>query len=78
LKLVIDLIPVKHNMPKDLYQSKKIVVGLRMDYEKIDAYKKNYMLFWIYKDDTGKSSGRLPRSRMLRMRLVTSHRSPIG
>jgi hypothetical protein len=40
MKLVIDLIPVKHNMPKDLYQSKKIVAGLRMDYEKIDACKK--------------------------------------
>jgi hypothetical protein len=23
IKLIIDLIPVKHNMPKDLYQSKK-------------------------------------------------------
>jgi hypothetical protein len=39
VKFVIDLIPVKHNMPKDLYQS-KIVAGLRMDYEKIDACKK--------------------------------------
>jgi hypothetical protein len=29
VKLIIDLIPVKHNIPKDLYQSKKIVVGLR-------------------------------------------------
>jgi hypothetical protein len=40
VKFVIDLIPVKHNMPKDLYQSKKIVPGLRMDYEKIDACEK--------------------------------------
>jgi hypothetical protein len=40
VKFVIDLIPVKHNMPKDLYQSKKIVVGLGIDYEKIDAYEK--------------------------------------
>jgi hypothetical protein len=40
MKLIIDLIPVKHNMPKDLYQSKKIVSGLRMNYEKIDAYEK--------------------------------------
>jgi hypothetical protein len=39
-KLIIDLILVKHNMPKDLYQSKKIVFGLRMNYENIDAYKK--------------------------------------
>jgi hypothetical protein len=27
-------------MSKDLYQSKKIVVGLEMDYEKIDACAK--------------------------------------
>jgi hypothetical protein len=53
VKLIIDLIPAKHNMLKDLYQSKKIVSGLRMNYEKIDAYKKNYMLFWKeHKDDT--------------------------
>jgi predicted N-acyltransferase len=45
VKFVIDLIAVKHNMPKDLYQSKKIVSGLGMNYEKIDAYEKNYMLF---------------------------------
>jgi hypothetical protein len=37
LKLIIDLISVKQNMLKDLYQSKKIVSGLRMNYEKIDA-----------------------------------------
>jgi hypothetical protein len=40
LKLIIDLIPVKCNMLKDLYQSKKIVSSLRMYYEKIDAYEK--------------------------------------
>jgi hypothetical protein len=45
VKLIIDLIPVKHNMPKDLYQSKKIVSNLKMNYEKIDAYGKNCMLF---------------------------------
>jgi hypothetical protein len=44
VKLIIDLIPVKHNMPKDIYQSKKIVSSLGMNYEKIDA--KNCMLFW--------------------------------
>jgi hypothetical protein len=27
-------------MPKDLYQYKKIVSGLGMNYEKIDAYEK--------------------------------------
>jgi hypothetical protein len=30
VKLIIDLILMKHNMPKDLYQSKKIVSGLNM------------------------------------------------
>jgi hypothetical protein len=33
--LIIDIIPTKHNIPKDLYQSKKIVVGLGTNYEKI-------------------------------------------
>jgi hypothetical protein len=46
IKLIIDLIPMKHNMPKDLYQSKKIVSGLGMNYEKIDVCEKNCMLFW--------------------------------
>jgi hypothetical protein len=40
VKFVIDLIPAKHNMPKDLYQSKKIVSSLRMDYEKTDVCEK--------------------------------------
>jgi hypothetical protein len=35
VKLIIDLIPAKQNMPKDLYQSKKIVDGLDMNYEKL-------------------------------------------
>jgi hypothetical protein len=40
VKLIIDLIPVKHNMQKDLYQSKKIVSDLGMNYEKNDACKR--------------------------------------
>jgi hypothetical protein len=40
VKFIIDLIPAKHNMPKNMYQSKKIVAGFRMDYKKIDACKK--------------------------------------
>jgi hypothetical protein len=37
---------------KDLYQSKKIVVGLGMNYKKIIVCEKNCMLFWKeYKDD---------------------------
>jgi hypothetical protein len=46
VKLIIDLIPIKHNMSKDLYQSKKIVVGLSMEYEKNDVCEKNCILFW--------------------------------
>jgi hypothetical protein len=46
IKLIIDLNPTMCNMPKDLYQSKNIVSGLGMNYEKIDVCKKNCMLFW--------------------------------
>jgi hypothetical protein len=53
VKLIIDLIPVKHNIPKDLYQSKMIVSSFGMDYEKIDVCEKNCMLFWKeHTDDT--------------------------
>jgi hypothetical protein len=44
MKLIIDLIPVKHNMPKYLYQSKKIVSDLIMNYEKIDACEKMHVI----------------------------------
>jgi hypothetical protein len=44
MKLIINLIPAKH-MRKDLYQSKKIVASLGMNYEKIDVCEKNCMLF---------------------------------
>jgi hypothetical protein len=40
VKFAIDLIPAKHNMSKDLYQSKKIVSSLGMDYGKINICKK--------------------------------------
>jgi hypothetical protein len=45
MKLIIDLILAKHNMSKDLYQSKNIVAGLSMNYEKIDVCERNCMLF---------------------------------
>jgi hypothetical protein len=45
VKLIIDLIPMKHNMLKDLYQSKNIVASLGTEYEKIDVCEKNCMLF---------------------------------
>jgi hypothetical protein len=52
VKLIIDLIPAKHNMTKDLYQSKKIIADLNMNYKKIDVCERNYMLFWKeHKDD---------------------------
>jgi hypothetical protein len=44
--MIIDLIPSNHKMPKDLYQSKKIVSGLGMKYKKIDVCEDNCMLFW--------------------------------
>jgi hypothetical protein len=50
---IIDFIPAKHNMLKDLYQSKKIVASLGMNYEKIYVCKRNCMLFWKeHNDDT--------------------------
>jgi hypothetical protein len=53
VKLIIDLIPANYNMTKDLDQLKKIVVGLGMNYEKIDVCKRNCLLFWKeHKDDT--------------------------
>jgi hypothetical protein len=45
MKLIIDLITEKHNMLKDLYQSKKIIAGLGINYEKIDMCERNCMLF---------------------------------
>jgi hypothetical protein len=45
VKLIIDLILAKHNMLKTLYQSKKIVPSLEMNYEKNDACKKNACCF---------------------------------
>jgi hypothetical protein len=44
MKLITGLVLVKHNMMKDLYQSKKIVSGLKMNYETIDAYEKLHVV----------------------------------
>jgi hypothetical protein len=53
MKLIIDLIPAKHNMLKDLYQSKNIIADHGMNYEKIDVCERNCMLFWKeHKDNT--------------------------
>jgi hypothetical protein len=34
LNLIRDVLPENHKMPKDMYQSKKLLFGLGMDYEK--------------------------------------------
>jgi hypothetical protein len=52
MKLIIDFILVKHNIPKDFYQSKKIVAGPAINYEKIDVCERNCMLFYEHKNDT--------------------------
>jgi hypothetical protein len=46
LNLISDVLPKNHKMPKDMYESKKLLSGLGMDYEKIDVYDNNYMIFW--------------------------------
>jgi hypothetical protein len=67
VKLVINHILTKHNMLKDLYQSKKIVVDLCMKYEKIDACEKNCMLFWKEHKNTIKCM-HCSRSRYVKVR----------
>jgi hypothetical protein len=44
--LISDVLPNNHKMLKDMYQSKKLLSALRMEYEKIDVCKDNYMLFY--------------------------------
>jgi hypothetical protein len=46
LKLVGDVLAQPNKLPKDIYHSKKLVKGLDMDYQKIDVYRNNCMLFW--------------------------------
>jgi hypothetical protein len=45
LKLFSDVLPTNHKVPRDMYQSKKLLSGLGMDYEKIDVCQDNCMLF---------------------------------
>jgi predicted DNA binding CopG/RHH family protein len=45
LNLISDVLPENHKMPKDKYQSKKLLSRLGMDYEKIDVCDNNCMLF---------------------------------
>jgi hypothetical protein len=46
LSLIGDILPANHKMPKDVYQSRKLLSGLGMDYKKIDVCPNNCMLFW--------------------------------
>jgi hypothetical protein len=46
LNLISDVLPNNHKIPKDMYQSKKMLSALGMEYDKIDACKDNCMLFY--------------------------------
>jgi hypothetical protein len=37
LKLISGVLPVNHKLPRDMHQSKKLLSGLGMDYEKTDV-----------------------------------------
>jgi hypothetical protein len=46
LRLFSNVLPSNHKMSKDMYQSKKIISVLGMEYEKIDVCKDNCMIFY--------------------------------
>jgi translation elongation factor EF-G len=46
MKLIIDILPKPREVPKDMYQSKKMMLALDLKYEKIDVWLNNCMLFW--------------------------------
>jgi hypothetical protein len=46
LKLINDVLTANHMLPRDMHQSKKLLSGLGMDYEKIDVCQDNCMFFW--------------------------------
>jgi hypothetical protein len=46
LNLISDVLLENHKMPKDMYQSKKLLSGFGMAYKKIDVCDNNCMLFW--------------------------------
>jgi hypothetical protein len=45
LKLISDVLLTNLKLPRDMYQSKKLLSSLDMDYEKIDVYQNNFMFF---------------------------------
>ena len=52
LELINELLPLESKIPKDSYQSKKLLEGLGMPYQKIDVCYNNCMLY--YKDNKNK------------------------
>jgi hypothetical protein len=44
LKLISDILLKSYKVPKDMYQSKKIMFALSLKYEKIDVYQDNCKL----------------------------------
>ncbi|WVZ64768.1 LOW QUALITY PROTEIN: hypothetical protein U9M48_014242, partial [Paspalum notatum var. saurae] len=46
VKLIDDIFPENHKLPKNLYFAKKILAGLGMKYEKIDVCPNNCIMFW--------------------------------
>jgi hypothetical protein len=46
LKLISDVLSANHKLPRGMYQSKKLLSSLDMNYEKIDVCQHNCMLFW--------------------------------
>jgi hypothetical protein len=45
LKFIGDVHPKPNKLPKHMHHSKKLVKGFDMDYQKIDVYQNNCMLF---------------------------------
>jgi hypothetical protein len=46
LKLISGVLLTNHKLSRDMYQLKKLLSGLGMDYEKIDVCQDKCMLFW--------------------------------
>jgi hypothetical protein len=46
MKLINDILLKPHKVPKDMYQSRKMMSALGLKYEKIDVCPDNHMLFW--------------------------------
>ncbi|XP_074361097.1 uncharacterized protein LOC141701312 [Apium graveolens] len=53
LELIGSVLPEKHNLPETYYDVKKMISGLNMGYEKIDACENDCMLF--YKENSKKT-----------------------